>query len=544
MKLSIKIVIIVIIVLVASYFVFNTYRNFGEIPSGGKLSSNQAAYDVSHYYIEAEILPETKSIRAFTDIKFTVVKSFNTFEFDLLNQLNIEKIVFEQNELTYTRDLHKVFAELPNNLTEGDVKMIRIYYDGEPLEAKRPPWSGGFNWSKTQYGDWWIGLSCQGEGAKVWMPVKDHPSDEADSVDVRLIVDNGYTAVSNGKLIAVENVADKKRFHWKTNYTTNNYNIAVNVAKYEELTKVVNIDSMTYPIVYHTIHNDENAEELVRQAEDMLTRLSKYLGPYPFHKERFGLVETDYLGMEHQTVNSYGNRYRYTPVTNDEGEELRFDMLMLHEMAHEWFGNKITVKDWADFWIHEGIGSYVEAIYIRDLAGEAAYHRQVATYKKRTQNDKPIIPFDNATTSDSYSNDIYPKGAYLMHTLRFILGDENFWPMVMEFCMNPKYTYENFTSTEDFIALVHNYTDYDLQPLFDMHLRTTELIQFELRKKDGKYEYRIANPGFRLPVEIQSEMNLVHILDNNWQSNDEPTKPVIDPKEWYLMPQVNDMTGE
>lgn len=539
MKKGLKITLIVIssvigiaiIGIVGLYFYFT---GFGSIPSGGVLSENQSSYDVKHYYIEAEIFPESKSIRAFTDIKFLVTKNIKSFEFDLIDQLDIEKIVMDQENLSFSRVDHKTTAELNKALTPGELKQIRIYYSGLPLEANRPPWDGGFNWSKTENGDDWIGLSCQGEGAKVWMPVKDHPSDEPDSIDVRIIVDQDYFVASNGLLIDVDNIADKKRYHWKSNYTTNNYNIALNIGKYKKIEMMNRVNEDSFPIVYYTLNVDDNAKELVRKADDMLTRLSKYLGPYPFAKEKFGLVETAYLGMEHQTINSYGNEYRFHDYNGH-----KVDMLMLHEMAHEWFGNKITAKDWADFWIHEGMGSYVEALYLLDLVGEEAYHKHVESYDNRIMNFQSIIPHRNATTSDAYRSDIYPKGAYLMHSLRFILKDEAFFKMLYAFCTEDQFIYQNFTSTDDFIEHLSKYTDYDLSAYLQMFLYTTDLLEIEVSGHSPDYELHIVNKGFKLPIEINSDNGIEQVeLSNESFSIKSSTKPIIDPKKWYLRAQV------
>ena len=242
-------------------------------------------------------------------------------------------------------------------------------------------------------------------------------------------------------------------YHWFTRYPTNNYNISINIAKYDILEKsYTSIKGNEIPIIYYYLNDPkQRADSLVDMAIDMLQTLEKFYGEYPFAKEKFGLVETSYWGMEHQTINSYGNNYSYRERGN-----IKFDQLMLHEMTHEWWGNKVTVNDWADFWIHEGIGTYSEALYLLDKLGEEGDHDHMSGKKRGIRNKSPILKSKNATTSEAYIGDIYTKGAYFMHSLRYILGDSIFFSTIYRFANDEEYTYKNPVDTEDFVELVNN----------------------------------------------------------------------------------------
>jgi aminopeptidase N len=263
----------------------------------------------------------------------------------------------------------------------------------------------------------------------------------------------------------------------------------------------------------------------------MLKTLEKYYGEYPFAKEKFGLVETSYWGMEHQTINSYGNNYRYREMRN-----IKFDQLMLHEMTHEWWGNKVTVKDWADFWIHEGIGTFSEALYLLDKLGEEGYHTHMSGKRRGIRNGSPILKSKNATSSEAYTGDIYTKGAYFMHSLRYVLGDSLFFPTLFEFANDQAYTYTNLVNTDDFIDLVNKNSGKDNSAFIDFYLRTTDLVDVKIDSLgDNKWNISIPNIDFELPMDIEINGNLgKFILGPEPISVESETKILIDPKNWYL----------
>lgn len=290
----------------------------------------------------------------------------------------------------------------------------------------------------------------------------------------------------------------------------------------------------TMPVIFYVLpQSREGAEKHVAMAIDMLETYRKFYGEYPFAREKFGLVETDYLGMEHQTINAYGNKYRYGKIFNSD---LPLDWLMLHEMGHEWWGNKVTAKDWSHFWIHEGICSYGEALYQLDKSGEDAYHDKMAQTRKRIRNKSPIVIHSNATTTEAYNGDIYAKGAYVMHTLRYVLQDSLFFAILKEFATDPTYTYKNLVETEDFIQLVNQRSGMDLRPLLDMYLRTTDLptVQIDSLEAD-KFAISIPNIDFQCPMEVtHGDKSERMLLGKDAVFLNSRFRPIVDEVGWYL----------
>ena len=445
-------ILLLLIVITVGVYLWK-HQRFGIYASGGPLSENQASYDVTYYDIHLRVDSQRKTLAGFTDVVVrSRVKELDQIELDLIDNFKVQKVSDEDSTaLNFQHDDDKLRVKLTKQAGKGRFVSLRIFYQGKPPVAIRPPWIGGVNWSKDSEGNDWIGLSCQSEGAKIWFPCKDHPSDEPDSAGIHITVPASYFCASNGLLEAVDTLADGwLTYHWKTRYPINNYNINFSIGKYEKVERqYVTLQGDTMPVVFYYLpESREKADFHIDMAVDMLQTYRRFYGEYPFSKEKFGLVQTDYLGMEHQTINAYGNKFRYREI---EGQ--KYDWLMLHEMGHEWWGNKVTVKDWADFWIHEGICTYGEALFRLAKFGEEQYHRKMASIKKGIRNRSPIIPHRNATSHEAYQGDIYYKGAYLMHSLRFWLGDSLFFDHLWHFANDSAYTYQNLVTTDDFLNL-------------------------------------------------------------------------------------------
>ncbi|MEJ2545125.1 MAG: M1 family metallopeptidase, partial [Calditrichaceae bacterium] len=424
--------LIILLISVIAYILISHDR-YGLYSSGGPLSENQAKYDVIYYGINLEIFAEDQAIGGNVDVKMRALDdSIETIELDLIDNFDVSSITdIKNNSLEFEHDDDKLMIRLNKIPDLNDLIDLNIEYEGQPVEALLPPWIGGVNWSKDSSGADWIGLSCQTDGAKIWMPCKDHPSDEPDSVAINITIPEPYYCAASGVL---RNITKPKpgfrTFHWITHYPINNYDINFNIGMYDVLDSTYIADDGTVmPVYFYVLPQSRiGAERHLAMAMDMLYTYRKIYGEYPFIKEKFSIVETDYLGMEHQTLNSYGNKYNYDTV-----DSLEVDWLMLHKMGHEWWGNKLTAKDWADMWLQEGICTYGEALYMREKLGEEAYHAHVDSIRSLVQNRKPIIPKRNATSYEGYSGDIYMKGACLMHSLRFMLGDDTFFKMLKEF---------------------------------------------------------------------------------------------------------------
>ena len=528
--------IFIFIGVVAVATVFISHDRYGFYPTGGKLSELQSHYDALAYDIHLEVFSEEQAIKGFTTITLqSLSDDLAILELDLIDNFEISKVLIADQELSFQHNDQKLRINLNQNVKQGETLDVCVYYEGQPIEAIMPPWIVGFNWSKDAHGDDWVGLSTQGEGGKIWFPCKAHPSDEPDRVELHITVPKPYTCASNGILQSITEPREGfQTFHWLTTYPINNYNITLNIAKFEIIEKsYTSIDGNEIPVVYYHLTEDkEKANQLVDMAIDMLETFETYFGEYPFAKEKFGLVETSYLGMEHQTMNSYGNDYKMTTRQNFE-----FDSLMLHEMSHEWWGNKVTVKDWADFWIHEGLGTYSEALYVLAKTGEAGYHEHMASLKKKIRNKSPVLGTRNAKSNESYSGDIYFKGASIMHSLRFILGDTDFFSTLRQFATDPAYTYHNLGCTDDFISLVHQNSDQDLSGFFRLYLETTSLPSvLVVPDGPGKWQVSIPNIEFELPMELEHGGETGrYVLGKEPIRIESQAEINVDPRHWYFL---------
>jgi aminopeptidase N len=526
---------LILIVSLTGVYLYGRYFGFTDYSSGGVLSENQAKYDVVSYELSLEINSAEKSIAGNAVISVKAkAESLNRIELDLLEDLIVTEVLVNGKPQKFTRNEDKLWVEQDKFISKEELCHIQVAYHGRPMEAKLPPWRGGFNWSKDANDDDWIGVSCEGEGAKIWFPCKDHPSDEPDSVKLHITVPDPYYCASNGILQKITSPKPGfKTYHWATYYPINNYNVNISIANYDIVErKYVTEKGSVMPVVFYVLpQNRKKADELIDMAVDMLTAYRKYFAEYPFADEKFGLAETDYLGMEHQTLNAYGNKFIYSTIAGN-----KFDQLMLHEMGHEWWGNKVTAKDWADSWIHEGICTYGESLYHLDKTGEKGYHEYMQSIKKRIRNKKPIIIKPNATTSESYHSDIYAKGAFLLHSLRYLLGDSVFFKTLKEFATDSSYTYKHLVRTEDFIELVRKNSSRDHTPFIRSFLYTTDLPEIHLRKTGDKtYEIFATNLEYELPIDIETDEGIINlILGRKPVQVTSKTEPVIDKMDWFL----------
>lgn len=533
-------------ILAIIFATFAHARQFGTFASGGALSANAAKYDAKYYELNLKVDPARQHLSGYVDVVVeSVVPAMDTLELDLVNFYTISKIEREGSATPFTHRNHKIKLALAENLPAGARASFRIYYAGNPPVAVRPPWEGGFNWSKDANGKPWIGVSCQGEGGKIWWPCKDHPSDEPDSVGINITIPDSLYCATNGlleEIVLAEN--GWKAFRWKTRYPVNNYNVSINIGDYAVVRRPYRGETGTMDIAFYVLKQDSaKAPALLEMAEEFLHFYAKYFGEYPWIKEKFGLAHTHYLGMEHQTINAYGNHFRNTA--------LGYDGLMLHEMGHEWWGNYVTVRDWADFWIHEGICSYAEALFLNEKFGIEAYHKYVKeNLRRRILNRQPIVPKRDATTSETYNSDIYAKAAMVLHTLRFFVGDSLALDILKTFASDPAYTLHNRVVSQDFIDLVNRKTGQDLSWFFQQYLFTAKppTLEYKItRKPDASTELEIRwrDEGFRLPVEVRAtagdKVSIKRVdVNSTWQRYQFTGNPKleIDPTGWILMEVV------
>jgi aminopeptidase N len=352
----------------------------------------------------------------------------------------------------------------------GERHQVTITYGGKPKVALRPPWIDGFVWSETPSGAPWIGVTGQGDGGDNWWPCKDHPSDEPDEgMTIALTFPTGLVGLSNGRLVEeVDNGDGTSTTRWRVSYPINNYLVTVNIAPYVQIEERYHgIDgTLDEPLVFWSVPEYEQyARTMWRQMPKILEVLGRRFGEYPFFDDKFAVAHAPYYGMEHQTLVAYGALFT--------DNEFGFDDLLLHEVAHEWWGNKITVSDWADFWIQEGFATYAEALYVLDTLGEERYLDYMARLRQRVDDRKPLVRGENLTSAQAYSGDIYFKGAWVLHTLRWLLGDEDFFQIIWRFANDPEYAY-GLVSSQDLAELVSAVSEEDIGWFWKHYLHRAE----------------------------------------------------------------------
>ena len=513
---------------------FSLTANSQDLKSGGVLKPEQAIMDIRHYTVALDVNPADQSINGYTEIDLNLTQPTNNLLFDFWHGLKISQLWINGKTQTYTHtedDYIKV--PLAQQLPAGKVK-VKIAYGGKPGVATNPPWTGGFQWAKDSKGNPWISITCQGEGAKIYFPCKDHPSDEPnEGADMIITVPKGLIATAPGLLQKTTTKGNKTTYHWKTNYTISNYCILFNIAKYKMAKRMyTTIDGNKVPIEYYvTEENFDKAEHFLDLYEQSCHILEKYFGEYPWAKEAIRASETPHLGMEHQGNIAYGNKYRYEKLGNKD-----FDWLLHHEFGHEWWANKVTNRDWAHMWIQEGICVFGDAMATKELAGEEAYLERMRQTARTTSNRFPIVRGEQVDSDSAYHGDIYGKGAFFMHMLRYIMGDDKFFPTLKKLATDPQYTYDNTVVTADVEKLFSGAYSKSLDPLFHLFLYTTNKLEVYIRQtKENEFQVRLLNLDMTIPIDVQTDAGLQRVMiDKKGKTITSKSFITIDPKGFYL----------
>ncbi|WP_350285421.1 M1 family metallopeptidase [uncultured Croceitalea sp.] len=471
----------------------------------GSITPEREWWDLNYYHLDIEVKPNEKFISGKNTIRYQVLKSHDVMQIDLQPPMKIEKIIGEGEELSFksSGNVHTVLMN--KEQVEGDFNELTIYYSGNPKEAIRAPWDGGFSWKKDSNGDHFVATSCQGLGASVWWPNKDHMYDEVDSMAISVKVPKGLMNVSNGRLRSVDENTTTKTYHWFVNNPINNYGVNVNIGNYVYFGEKYQGENGELDLDYYVLpENLEKAKEQFKQTVKMMEAFEHWFGPYPFYEDGFKLVEVPYLGMEHQSSVTYGNKYQNGYLGRDlsgSGWGLKFDFIIIHEAGHEWFANSITYKDIADMWVHEGFTAYSENLYLDYHFGKKASADYVIGTRKNIKNDKPIIGRYNLNKKGS--GDMYYKGANILHTLRQLVEDDELWRQTLR-DMN-KIFYHQTVTTQQIEAFLSKATKKDLTAFFEQYLRTTKIPVLEYGFEGKKLKFRYINivEGFDMPIEVK-----------------------------------------
>ena len=388
-------------------------------------------YDVLKYNLNVRVDPEERFISGYNTISFKAEEDLPVMQVDLFENMRIDSILYKGERMDFNRRYDAVFIDLAPKVTNNSIDSIQFFYSGNPKVAKNAPWDGGFVFDKDKDGNHFIAVAVQGTGASLWYPNKDHQSDEPEEVLIRVAVPNNLMNVSNGRFAGKEILGDGyTRWDWKVESPINNYNIVVNIANYvhfEDKFRDLDLDYYVLP------YNLEKAKEQFEEVKHMMRCFYEKFGAYPFEKDGFKLVETPYLGMEHQSAVAYGNDYKMGYLGNDlsgTGIGLKWDFIIIHETGHEWFGNSITAADIADMWIHEGFTSYSEAVYIECRWGKEEALEYLQGTRRGIGNHSKIIG-EYGVNSEG-SGDMYAKGANLLNTIRSIYNDDELWWKILK----------------------------------------------------------------------------------------------------------------
>ena len=494
----------------------------------GDLSLMRTCYDVTFYDLFVMVDQQEKSLeKSYNIIHFNVVSDFDRMQIDLALNMEVLLIQFEGTELEYSREFDAVYIDFPRVLKKSEHANVKIWYSGYPKEAVNAPWDGGFTWEKDDNGNPWIGVSCQGLGASVWWPCKDHQSDEPDSMRITCSARYPSKIISNGDLRKDTTVWDQyfnsfvNVSEWFVSYPINNYNVTLNIGDYVNFSELYISKKDTLRMDYYVLSDNlVKAKEHFKQVKPMMECFEKYFGVYPFWNDGYALVETPYLGMEHQSAIAYGNDYLPGYHGNTRFiDELNFDFIIIHESGHEWWGNSITTNDIADMWVHEGFCTYSEVLYVECMYGYDAMLSYINSKKESVRNDKPVIGPYHVNVEGS--SDMYNKGSLMLHTLRSLIDDDEMWFEIIKGIAND-FKYKTVDG-QQIINYIIEKSEIDLTYFFNQYLKNKETPEFQYNlQKEGRnytlvYKWN-AIPEFDMPILINTGLKDFWIYPNfEWQ---------------------------
>jgi len=493
----------------------------------GGITKGRGWWDLKYYHLDIKVNPADSTISGSNTIRYQVLKEYNKMQIDLQKPMEIYKVVQDGKELKYERDGNAFFIELIAPQGVRDIKEITVFYGGKPKIAVRPPWDGGITWKKDANGNPFIASTCQGLGASVWWPNKDHMYDEVDDMLISVNVPKKLVDVSNGRLQSVVDLNDGTRtFNWYVSNPINNYGVNINIGDYVPFSEVFAGEKGDLDCDFYVLRNNlAAAKTQFKEVPRMLKAFEHWFGPYPFYEDSYKLVEAPYLGMEHQSSITYGNGFKNGYLGRDlsgTGWGLKFDYIIVHESGHEWFANNITYKDIADMWIHESFTCYAENLFVEYYYGKQAGAEYARGLRNGINNEKPIIGKYNVNNEGS--GDMYRKGANMLHTLRQIVNNDEKWRTILR-GLNSTFYHQTVTSKqiEDYLSAQ---IGINLEPFFDQYLRDIRIPTFEYYLKNNNLVYRWTNCvlGFNMPLKI------------TLNGKEQWLKPQA---EWATLPKIN-----
>jgi len=473
----------------------------------GNLTPLRTCYDIDYYHLDVKFDIDNKFISGSNLFKFTTVQDFTKLQFDLFSNLKVEKVIYKGHEVPFTREFNAVFVTFPKVIKKGSKDEFTVYYSGNPTIAKNAPWDGGIVFTKDSIGNPWVATACQGIGASIWWPTKDHQYDEVDSALISISVPTGLQDVSNGRLRKVTDLKNGyTRFDWFVSNPINNYDIEANIGKYAHFDESYAGEkgnlSMDYWVLTYNLAKAK--KQFGENAKDMIKSFEHWFGPYPFYEDGYKLIEAPHLGMEHQSGTAYGNHFGNGYLGRDlsgTGWGLKWDYIVIHESGHEWFGNNITSKDIADMWIHESFTTYAESLFVETRYGKQAGQEYVHGMRASIQNDAPILGVYNVNKEGS--QDMYYKGANFLNMVRTIINDDEKWRGILR-GLNKTFYHQTVTY-DQVVNYINEQSGMNLLPVFEQYLKYKDLPTLEFMVVRGQLAVRwIADAkGFNMPVKVR-----------------------------------------
>jgi aminopeptidase N len=473
----------------------------------GSVTPEREWWDLLHYHLKVEFLLETRRLKGSNTISFKTLKPGSKMQIDLQPPLAITKVTHRDAQLKFEREGNVYWITFEKELPKGVEDEIEVFYEGVPVVSKNPPGVGGITWGRDDLGEPFIVTTCQGIGASIWWPNKDHGADEPDrGMQISVTVPDNLVAVSNGRLKKTDHdvAAKKKTYHWEVVNPINNYGVNVNIGNYINFTEKYQGKGGVLDISYWVLpHQKEAAMRQFKEVARMLEAFEYWFGKYPFYEDGYKLVTVSYPGMEHQSSVTYGNFFRNGFMQRDPcacGVGFKFDFIIVHESAHEWFGNNISMKDAADMWIHEGFANYSENLFVEYHFGKKDAEDYVIGTRRSIRNDIPIIGIYG--TNREGSGDMYPKGGNMLHTIRHIINDDAKWLSILH-GLNADFWHQTVT-TKQIESYISQKAGIDLSKVFDQYLRTTQvpLLKYNMNGKTLTFNYERVVKGFAMPLRV------------------------------------------
>ena len=481
----------------------------------GTLSPIRSCFDVAYYDLNLSVDVDNMRLSGVNHIHFKTIEGFDKIQLDLFTNMKIDSILFNGTQLQFSRLHDAFFVSFSERIEKGKSGVVSVFYQGIPTEAKNAPWDGGFVWKDDSNGMPWIGVACEGTGASLWWPNKDHLSDEPDSMRVSCTVPNGLMCVANGDLVARNMKQDAMEWVWDISYPINNYNVTVNIADYAEFGDVyVNSSGDSLRCDYYVLkENLEKAKEHFKQVPEMMDCFEEAFGPYPFYDDGYALVETPYLGMEHQSAIAYGNKFMPGYLGRHPGD-MDFDYIIIHETGHEWWGNSVSMNDVADMWIHESFCTYSESVFVECKYGYEKMLEYLQYQKMFINNGSPIYGI-YGMNHEGNGGDMYYKGAWMIHTLRNVMDNDSLFKSILK-GIAQEFAYQTIDG-EEIIEYVNQRAKYNYSPLFEQYLRFSDVpvLEYKWNKKELSLRWNAEAKGFRMPLVYTSGEVEKRILVSN-----------------------------